>query len=239
MDTASNYQPLEGTNRNVIINPYRYGWLPSSISNLYAWYRADLYGGTATQWDDISGNGRHATEATNYPTFNASGGSGDQAYFEFDGTNDKFGLAQASFGTVSQPSTVCVVFKSDATTGIRTIMDSTNLSARQAIFVPYTYDRLASFAGTLVGTTAVGTTSWHYAVVNFDSVTSFIRQDGVLVNTGNPGTMSLGGISIGSYQSGTGNFFDGRLSELIIFDKEVSGDELTALETYLATRYAI
>jgi hypothetical protein len=51
---------------------------PLSLTDLALWFDATRISGLADgaavgQWDDLSGNARHATEATNKPTYKASG----------------------------------------------------------------------------------------------------------------------------------------------------------------------
>lgn len=67
---------------------------PLDISNLKAWYKADagvtLNGSTVSQWDDMSGSGNHAIQATaiNQPTYTG----GASPYLTWDGVNDKLRL---------------------------------------------------------------------------------------------------------------------------------------------------
>ena len=84
-------------------HPYRYDgtsfggtklWTPAQITTAL-WLDADspssitLNGSTVSQWNDKSGNGRHATQATaaNQPAYSATGFNGKPAV-AFDGIND-------------------------------------------------------------------------------------------------------------------------------------------------------
>lgn len=55
-------------------------------------------GDNVTQWSDRSGNSRHATAASNYPTF-ATNVNGTKPAIAFNGTNQGFTLARTGIGT--------------------------------------------------------------------------------------------------------------------------------------------
>lgn len=67
---------------------YSYSFIPSDISDLKAWFKSDAanftYDGSnlISQWNDLSGNGKHAVQtiAGRKPTFVASGGIKNKAY---------------------------------------------------------------------------------------------------------------------------------------------------------------
>lgn len=68
-------------------------WTPMMLPNLFAWYDAESISAAAdsavAQWNDLSGNGHHAKQATvaNQPLYRAAGFNGHPC-LEFDGTND-------------------------------------------------------------------------------------------------------------------------------------------------------
>lgn len=76
---------------SVLINPFRFGaaaaFDPRDLSNLEFFVDADLSTFTVSQWDDLSGNGRHAEQGTaaDQPAKNTSGGF---EVIDFDGTSD-------------------------------------------------------------------------------------------------------------------------------------------------------
>lgn len=73
---------------------------PPSGSSI--WLKAEMEsyvnGENVTQWSDRSGNGRHATAASNYPTF-ATGANGSKPAILFNGSNQGFTLSRTGSGS--------------------------------------------------------------------------------------------------------------------------------------------
>ena len=94
-------------------------WTPAELPNLALWLDAadsstiTLNGSTVSQWNDKSGNARHASQPTaaNQPTYTANGLNG-KPVVTFDGSND-FMTFQTAFGTVTEFNAV-IVWRTDA-----------------------------------------------------------------------------------------------------------------------------
>jgi uncharacterized protein YjdB len=110
------------------------GWTPAALgTNLSLWLDADeassitLNGSTVSQWNDKSGNGRHATQGTAsaQPAYTASGLNG-RPVLTFDSTNDFLGTAL----TLPHPLSVYAVAQLGSAGGAtaRGILGSGNLS---------------------------------------------------------------------------------------------------------------
>lgn len=105
---------------NRLMRPRLSGFNPLSISGLAAWYDASnagsvtLNGSTVSQWNDLSGNGRHQTQATAslQPNYTASGLNG-KATLTTTGTQ---WMQSAAFAS-STAATVFLVWKIDAVAG--------------------------------------------------------------------------------------------------------------------------
>ncbi len=53
------------------------------------------------------------------------------------------------------------------------------------------------------------------------------------------GILESGPISVGGYSNGSGGFFRGYISEIIIFDRAITNIELVSVQNYLSSKYAI
>jgi hypothetical protein len=92
--------------------------LQPPLTNLFAWYDSSdastitLSGSNITQWNDRSGNAKHATQSTAsfQPTIVSSGLNGKNTIL-FDGTNDMFNIANTT--TLANNFAVFAVVKSN------------------------------------------------------------------------------------------------------------------------------
>jgi hypothetical protein len=207
---------------------------PSDISGLEAWFKADALAlndtDPVTSWTDSSGKARNATEATNPPSYRTNVVNGFPVV-RFDGVNDK--LQTASF-PLAQPLTIFAVFRhSSLATTNKTVFDGlTNLSAMLSGQV--TGPQWIAFAGTnLFDGTA--DTNWHVATVVFNGGSSNIRIDGGPGVTGNAGTATPSGITLGSRGSGI-NFFVGDIFEVTVYSSALSTTNINSVGAYLAAR---
>lgn len=99
------------------LTPLKVGsvWTPLQLPNLLAWYSAKqgitLNGSTVSQWNDLSGNGRHLTQAvaSSQPTYNATGLNSKPTCY-FDGSGDYMTYVGAALPTY-QNFTVWMVLK--------------------------------------------------------------------------------------------------------------------------------
>lgn len=105
---------------NRLLRPSQKGFGPKSIASLAAWYDASvaasitLNGSTASEWRDLSGNGRNQLQETAaaQPTYNASGLNG-LGTLTTTGTQ----WMQASAFASSSAATAFLVWKIDSTSG--------------------------------------------------------------------------------------------------------------------------
>src|SRR5258706_12126795 len=97
-------------------------WTPASVTTAF-WYDASnagsitQSGGTVSQWNDLSGNARHLTQATTalQPTYTASAlNSKPGIHFINNNSSTTNSLMQTATFTAGQPLTVVVVFKNGA-----------------------------------------------------------------------------------------------------------------------------
>jgi hypothetical protein len=93
------------------------------------------------------------------------------------------------------------------------------------------------YAGGGVVSLTVVDTNWHYVIAIFNGASSSIRLDGSAIRSGNVGTNSLDGLTLGAYSTGANNM-NLDMIDSGVYSKVVSGAELTALESYLAAMVA-
>ena len=219
---------------------------PANIANLALWLKNGT-GVTAAQWDDSSGNGRHATQGTGGNQATVSGGGLD---FEKDNT-DHYDLDPKI--TISDEHNFIVGFVitpenpgTDTTDRMCILGDDNNE------FVDIRSDKIAvNCSGTEVlftGDAALFSNGTKAAVV-------ISRNDGA---TGTHNFFVNGSTPAGSYndqtvnkgfefdelgvRNGTGRPFDGIIHELVVYDLGTgthTAAELTALNNYFTSKFGI
>jgi hypothetical protein len=218
---------------------------PTAV-NAWAWYKADA--GTSTtvdgeaisQWDDSSGNARHATQGTgaNQATYQTNELNG-LPVVRFDGSNDFFNVPDASALTAS---TVFIVVKIDTDPPIAE--EQTGLwhlgTAVNATHYPYTdgviYDAFGTTARkTTVDPTPALTSFRIYGVVSAaNDWRSYL--DGVNLHT--TGTNTVGLPSAPRLGGFTGTYFlDGDVAEFVLYDSALSTGDRQDVEAALTTKW--
>ena len=222
-------------------------FLPTDLTNLLAWFRADLgvTGTTSvTNWADQSGNGHHLDQidsGSNNPNLLASGGPNSQACINFD-TGDNI----EHNGTISftDPVQVLLVLRPDAYTNGKNFLymrDTAATSTYPRITGDGTDIAVHSSGGTANPSGAPTAGQWGLITAVWDSGTAVkgAWNDGVYDTAAVGSITGPTGLSLGSAFDGQ-DLADCAIAELIIYHNgEKTGDDLTALKTYLNTRYAL
>jgi hypothetical protein len=231
---------------------------PSVIPNLVARYDAmdlssiTLSGSDVTQWNDLSGNARHATQTTsaNRPKSGTRTINGYNA-LDFDGSNDYLlnnGVV-ASFTGEDKPFTIFMVSKSDTTASDLTAWSFGNsgsatmrfLQLGSSLFVRDDADVQTQLLITGSYNTNNQFITWRSTGLNF---TGYINK--TLTNTGtayNRGTFTLNVATIGALRnsgspSGT-LYFNGLIGEVIYYNRELTTGEVTTVQDYLSAKWEI
>ena len=217
-------------------------------SDLQVWYRADsvtTVGGEVTVWQDQSGNGRDATNATaadlpelissNAEISNQPSLRFDTDYLGFDGSwvaGQNYTLFVVS-GRLSSPNDNYYL---GGTSGV----DNNNLIVgyRTNTLVTLAHwgnDLDASIAGKVAGR------EWNLDVGALDQGAgrSIWRNGPLKVSDGNTTPLNgWAGASVGRFAPASA-WFDGDIAEVVMYDRALSCTERITVEEALATRYGL
>jgi hypothetical protein len=202
-------------------------------------------GSNPGQWDDISGNNRHATQATpeNRPEIVENVQNGRQVR-RFDGVNDLMLIdMSASF---SQPVTIFCVVKNNinpANINGRIIHSSSSIDSETNLFLPIALNVGGSHIwnfGTDTTTAVSFGSNMQILCVNANGASSSTIRNGVSIFTGNPGLNALARyVSIGGrYHDGLRNF-NGDIAEILVFPTALSTSDRKSVENYLAKKWGL
>lgn len=239
-------------------------FLPSDLSNLGFWLKADLgvtFDGTpvVTDWNDQSSNAYHVTQATgaDQPDYIANSLNGLPGV-DFDGASHFLERDQANAFNNSTGTLFMVVsgLGASVTNAIFGVSDSTNIGNDEYSQVTIRSDRLIEFQtrtggifDALRGTTTLS--GGRIIMLNSDGSTVTGEIDGVSetlnvtagANNGNwfSLTASPNKITVGALQRdlGISQFFNGILHEKILYDDEKTVSEILQVTNYLKTKWAI
>lgn len=215
--------------------------LPSDISGLQLWYKADQVTGLVdadpvTTWTDLGALLKDLTQstATNKPIYKTNIVN-SLPVVRFDGSNDR--MSTATFTAIAQPVTVFCVAKSSALTGAQ-YFDTTN----RPLFGTNATPRHTLYAGSSILTSAAAAdTDWHVYSCIFNGASSIARRDGTSIITGNPGTQSFGNVLYvgGDPISLTSAPLNGDIAELGVYNSALGTTDHNNLGSGLATKYAL
>lgn len=228
---------------------------PLDLDSLFYWFAADvgvtdsLGGAIATDegvgtWQDQSGNGYHVTQTTNTdrPVYKATGGPGGKPCIQFDGSDDfftssthlwesddfsifivmKYASATRNVSEWVLNKIQWLIFGSNAAAGYKDQLALLNSS--------YKFDRWQPKTAT-------------FHILYFDVVagtnTSNNYKDGAAqTRTQNDSSAGMNnGTDALLIGKNAAEFFQGSISEIIVFSRQVTDAERTSLENYLNKKY--
>ena len=246
----------------MLINPYAFGagaappaFAPDDISGLEVWYDADAITGLSdtdpvTSWSDGSANGRTLTQGTanRQPAYVASAKNGKPGV-DFDGSDY---LATAAFALpITDAYTAFVVGYIDSAasplgnTPYNWLSVNTNrLLTHMAYNNGSTYIDCgdAASGGRYSFTTPASVVgNWNITRITRDGANSAYVENGTTLGstTGLTDALDTGSASLYVGSTGSSGFFDGRICELILYNRALTASEIDDVETYLAAKYAI
>lgn len=233
---------------SMIINAYRFAaggggaFDPLSISWHTAFWAEDPNwtdpgdGNPVSQWDDASGNGRHATQATGsqQPTFRSSdAGYNNKPVVDADGGDL---LQTSAFGSpLSQPGTLVVVGSTESNLGVL-VTGLTSTARWQLYRADSNQRRHKMYAGSELASGSAGPTAPTLFVATYDGGSSSLERNGSTIMAGNAGSQSLDGLSLFAYLDGTFGEV-GRIAFLGLIGRELTSQEKSDLLSWSQSHY--
>lgn len=228
--------------QRVICNGWKFrsggggGGTPPS-TNLWAYYEADngvtQSSGAVSQWNDLSGAGRHLVQATagNKPTFSSN-------TISFDGTSDFLSVA----ATIAQQSTVYLVVKLNSTSADQALFGDAQNGYGSWGGAVNQFQALDNFGGGVVssGGTYNNTTTYYLVRFRFNGASSLCQVNNTTAGTGTLGTgtiatpFMIGAISFGGSPAAYGAF---TVKAMYIYQGGAGDD--TGLKTYTTTKWGL
>jgi hypothetical protein len=216
-------------------------WTPGNISTAL-WLDANdastitLDGTTASQWSDISGNNRHATQATkaNQPTYTPNGLNG-KPVLTFDGSNDFLSFQ----GVHDAQWSIAIVGRSNGNS--QAFFQFGNVNTLGSLFAENNYRARPSVGtGNPLFEASAPFTPGENVIL---SVTYGVSMSDIWKN-GNIGTpASLGGVASNALST-IGNlqnlyFLNGFISEMLVTNGVLSTTDRQRIEGYLAWKWGL
>jgi hypothetical protein len=230
---------------------------PADVAGLKIWLKADsgviLSNGFVAEWQDQSGNGNHATEATARPSvLNAERNNLDVLDF----SNECILTSNFAQTTFTQQTFFCV-FKyiaSIANNYARIITqfnelvgNPDNLNADYTLnnhYIPFLRnegDDINSYINGFALTTPIENNNWYIAVGKHNGSTASLSLNGGLESsTSATLDTTISYIRIcGSNVFGPNDFFNGQIAEVIFYDNALSSQNNNAVISYLNAKWDI
>lgn len=211
-------------------------WLDASITSSIT-----ESGGAVSQWNDVSGNLNHVSQATaaNQPTTGAYTINGRNV-IRFDGSNDW--LANTTLpASQSQPWSVFIVAKA-----------SSSVTTGKALMNPYSGDNGAGFLETASGTRYVsayfGSVGRGPSITDTNANVFYFMASGASTIVGanttfstvSAGTGTRGaGLLLGTNTVRNAEFFNGDMAEILFFNYALTTGQRDDVRSYLASKWGI
>ncbi len=211
-----------------------------TISNLWGRYNASsssnyiLTDGAVSQWTDLSGNGRHLTQATSSrrPTVKVAEKNGLNVIY-FDGGAK--GLVTSSL-TLSNPITIFVVVKMYSLNSYTTIYDGVNNN--EANLAGNSGGNIQLYTQGFVGGMSASTNTWYRLTHVMNAGSSFDRRNDTVISSWSDDTVTMGGLRIGEGDGGgeNGNM---DIAEVIVYNRALTTSEINTVNSFLSSVWGI
>jgi len=234
-------------------------WTPAQISTAL-WLDANdsgtitLNGSTVSQWNDKSGNGRNATQATvaNQPTYIAEGLNG-KGIIDWDGSNDSMEITGAITTTLaqalSQDNTYSIAFvlQADVINNLPVLLHVPESNWEFLFEITstgslYWGDTPSNYRTYTSGTFASTSRATFFTCVKTGSGLGEAHAKGTLASTVSGSLSDTPAMSanflLGSYSSAQYNY-NGKFAEIVITNTALSTADRQRLEGYLAHKWGL
>lgn len=187
-------------------------------------------------WLDVSGFGNSASQTTptKQPTYKANYVNG-RAAVEWDGSNDSL---KASF-TLIQPCTVVLAVQV-ATWALNTyVCGGASAINTNDLYMSPTTPKVSLYAGVdLAGSTGPTVGAWAVVSYELNGSSSTIRLNGTQIASGNAGTGTPTGITLGSDANGNSNG-NVRFTRALVYGKLLPAAQLNKIERSLGAAIGV
>ena len=222
-------------------------FLPTDISNLALWLQNGV-GVTAAKWDDSSGNNNHATQSTEGDQATVSGGGLDFTASE----SDHYDLASTI--TIAQNQGFCVAIVMDTDTSSNNFIFSKDADDQIQIVNAQTFSVKTNAPSAIVTNIVAASGTFgnqkQLILVNRSAGASnrfSVFKDGsaVTIDSDNSSNEAAGenpngfDINVLGSKAGSSQFFDGKMLEVLFFDKGLSSTEISDLNDYLKFKHGL
>ena len=228
-------------------------FLPTDISNLALWLQNGVgitsdESNQVSKWEDSSGNDNHVTQGTAGRQADLSDGGLD---FE-EGQQDHYDLTSTI--TIAENQGFCVAIVMDTETSTNNFIFSKDANDQLQITNAQTFtvktNDPSDIVTEIVCPTATFGNQKQLILVNRSAGASnrfSVFKDGSEVTIdGDTSTNEAVGenpngfdINVLGSQAGTGQFFDGKMLEVLFFDKGLSSTEISDLNNYLTSKHGL
>jgi len=206
------------------------GFLPSQIPSLKQWNRfnTDIIetGSGVSQWGDFSGNGNHLKQAidANRMTKEADGSVLGNGIDQF---------LQADTYTLVQPEIIFVLGRHLSWTSDDRWFDG-NAADSGTLFQRTSTPNLGIFAGAQAGNISLALNTTGVVTVVLNGASSSIQLNNNAPVTGNAGTSSMSGFTLGAKGGGVGGFGNVQYQEVIVCSATLDTATIAQVINYLA-----
>jgi hypothetical protein len=229
---------------------------PADISGLALWLDATdattitLDGSNnVSAWADKSGNSNNAPQSSTTLRPSGIGSLNGKTAIDFDGIDDYLEIANSTSINLGPNLSIFVVHKCDTMASRQTLFNFANTSAAHSApgFEVGALNVASSYGVTIPGIyvlTQVNSASTSAAVAGFmqaSSANTVIRKNGSQI--AGPATqagISASGLAklIGVRAAGS-QPYNGTIGEIVVYNKVLTGTDLTNLESYLISKWGI
>ena len=221
--------------------------LPSDISNLAIWLKNDT--GVATgQWDDSSGNGRHAVQDTGTQQASVSGGGLD---FSSADPEDFYQITTdtSAIINVKHPNafTLAVVFKREGGADDNNVLFATTSSNNFIGILSENNATVHTAGATFTGEPWANNEKLLFTMTKDTSGNLLFYKYGVAeaITSGSTTATATSDLLLdylGATRNGTNandKHFDGIMYEVVVYTSALTGDDLRNLNSYLTGKFGL
>lgn len=219
--------------------------LPSAIAGLQVWLEADtgvaLSGATVTSWTDQSSNAYVLTPPIASPTFSALGGPNSKPTIQFSAASTQSLL---NFGiTPALPTTGQTIFTVQKSNSATPSANGATVDVCQtlAILLTGTNTRAGLFGATNFIQDANNsiTTNWEAFRLTCINGAQTLFINGVSIGTDTQNESNGSWLSVGYSRTYSTHWFDGSITAILVWNRVLTGPEITKVQSYLAHKYAL